>query len=115
VHDDPYSPLRIHRQRDQPPLAFSIRIFDGDASVVAKRLLGMREANPMFLEVRLRLVEIELDLDDKYMLYMHMHMHMHMLFKCAVPQPLRNGLQRRKCRRQRLRIRPPMARRKRNR
>ena len=52
---------RINSQRDEPLLAQGIWVFDRVCHRIAKRLLGMRETNPVFSQVGLCLGWVKLE------------------------------------------------------
>jgi hypothetical protein len=52
----------VHAQRHKTPLTERIEVFERDRHIVAKRLLGVREAHAMLAKVAARLGWIELEL-----------------------------------------------------
>jgi hypothetical protein len=62
IDHDQHAPQRIGAQRDEPLLAFGIRIFDRDRLRITQRLLGVRKAHPMPAQLGASLGGIELNL-----------------------------------------------------
>jgi hypothetical protein len=67
VDDDVHPAQGIHAQRDEPLLILSIRVFDRHRQRIARRLLGVREADLVLAKVGLGFGWIELDLHGSIM------------------------------------------------
>jgi hypothetical protein len=68
MDDDQNAPKRIHAHGHKPALTLGVRVLNRESGWIAECLCGVREANPVFGEVRLRPRWIEF---DPHLLIMH--------------------------------------------
>ena len=61
MNNDEYSPEGIHAQRDEPLLAFGIRVFDRSCHRISQCLLSMRKTNAVLAQVGTSFDRIELE------------------------------------------------------